>query len=267
MESHRMVSTDLEKLSTGWGRSDRPGHPDAAQMKTVDSINRMDWERVERLDWHLWILAILLIFVLGISLLSFMFPGTFWTQANFADATTQRAFFGFCVLLALVLVYLLQRQSAVRRLKRQLYEAQAAVFAAEQAASSQTFLALPGLAQFRDVLAMEYRRATTAHTPLAAALFAAPGTSQAVLGNMARFLRCLLRRGESLYRISDSAVAAILPGMRLNDAASLVGQVESFSGRPKGELDLRVTSYPEECESLGQLEERLRARQGEEPLF
>src|SRR3989304_4821077 len=119
---------------------------------------RFDWETVERLDWHLWILAILLIFVLGISLLSFMFPGAFWVEREPVPQTTQRAFVGFCVLLALILVYLLQRQATVRRLKSQLFEAQAAAAAAEQDAASQTFLALPGLTQFRDALAMEYRR-------------------------------------------------------------------------------------------------------------
>lgn len=267
MESHHVTSTDPGKLAAGWKHSVFPGHTAAVPTKLHDPENRFDWESVERLDWHLWMLAILLIFVLGVSLLSFMFPGAFWTKADVAQDTTQQAFFGFCVLLALVLVYLLQRQAAVRRLKHQLFDSQAAVLAAEQEAASETFLSLPGLSQFRDVLAMEYRRAATANTPLAAALFTAPRASLAVLGHMVRFLRCVLRRGESLYRISDNAVVAILPGMRLSEAAFLVGQVESFRGRPKGELELRVTSYPEECGSLGQLEERLRARQGAEPLF
>lgn len=267
MESQPATSTELGKLTAAWRRSILPGRSDVEQTKRSGSENRLAWETVERLDWHLWILAILLILVLGISLLSFMFPGTFWTKADLADDTTPRAFFGFCILLALVLVYLLQRQAAVRRLKRQLFDAQAAVFAAEQEACFQIFLALPGLAQFRDVLAMEYRRATTANTPLAAALFTAPRAGSGALGNMARFLRCILRRGESLYRVSDNAVAAILPGMHLGEAASLAGQVESYSGWPKGELGVRITSYPEECQSLGQLEERLRARQGEEPFF
>ncbi|MBI4460093.1 MAG: hypothetical protein HY648_08555 [Acidobacteria bacterium] len=221
----------------------------------------MDWERLEKLDWHLWILAILLIFVLGISLLSFMFPGAFWTKADLAQDVTQQAFFGFLVLLALVLVYLLQRQADVRQLKRQLFEAKAAAFAAEQKASAEMFLALPGLVQFRDVLAMEYRRAATANTPVAAALFTAPGTSLTALGYMVRFLHCILRRGESLYRISDNTVAAVLPGMQLSDAVSLASQVESFTANSNGELVLRVTAYPEECGSLGELEERLRSRQ------
>ena len=229
------------------------------KMTTANEGKKLDWETVERLDWHLWILATLLIFVLGVSLLSFMFPTTFWMQQEPARDRSQQAFFGFCVLLALVLVYLLQRQAMVRQLKRQLFDARTAAAAAEQEAASQTFFALPGLDQFRDVLAMEYRRASTSNAPLAAALFAAPRESPQALGNMARFLQCILRHGESLYRISDNAVAVILPGMRLSEAASLAAQVESLSGLSKETLEVSITAYPEESASLAKLQERLRA--------
>jgi hypothetical protein len=37
----------------------------------------------------------------------------------------EQAFFGFCVLLVLILLYLFQKQANVRRLKRDLVEAQA----------------------------------------------------------------------------------------------------------------------------------------------
>lgn len=137
----------------------------------------MPWETLERLDWHLWILAVLLMFVLGVSLVSFMLPSVFWFRRELAFAAPQRAFFGFCVLLALVLVYLVQRQSTVRRLKHQLFQAQAAAGAAEREATMQAFLALPSTAQLRDASAMEYRRTSTAGTDLAVALFNAHNAS------------------------------------------------------------------------------------------
>jgi hypothetical protein len=64
----------------------------------------MTWESVDRLDWHLWLLSILLIFVLGVSLLGFMFPTAFWFGQELPMESPQRAFIGFCVLFALVLV-------------------------------------------------------------------------------------------------------------------------------------------------------------------
>ncbi|MBI4458970.1 MAG: hypothetical protein HY648_02790 [Acidobacteria bacterium] len=216
-----------------------------------------NWEALERLDWHLWVLTILLIFVLGISLLSFMFPSAFWVGSDLALQTPQRAFFGFCVLLALVLVYLVQRQATVRRLKRELFNAQAAVTAAEQETATQAFLGLPGIAQFRDALAMEYRRASSSQAALAAVVFTAPKASPYALGRLTHLLRGILRRGESLYRISDKAVSVILPGMKLGDAASFAAQAETLSEIAREELETRVTSYPEDAPSLAELEGRL----------
>ena len=220
----------------------------------------LNWETVERLDWHLWILAILLIFVLGVSLLGFMFPTAFWFGQEQPLESPQRAFVGFCVLLALVLVYLLQRQATVRRLKRQLFHAQAAVVAAEREAAVQTFLGLPGTSHFRDALAMEYRRASVSGDHLAEGLFKAPNTSSLdPLARLVKFLRSTLRRGESMYRISDKAVAVIFPGMQLADAASFAAQMEELSGIAKGELELNVAAFPDDVSSLAELESRLRA--------
>ena len=224
---------------------------------TDDTKNNRNWDSLEQLDWHLWVLAILLIFVLGVSLLSFMFPGTFWLGAEQASPTSQRAFFGFCVLLGLVLVYLMQRQAAVRRLKRQLFEARAAAAVAEREAAVQAFRTLPGSVQFRDALAMEYRRASASGTCLSRVLLTAPDASTETLGHVVQLLRCILRRGESLYKISDKAVAVIFPGMHSCDVASIVGQVEVLSGIPNEELELSLTTYPDEVTSLSELEGRL----------
>src|SRR5262249_10944411 len=111
------------------------------------------WESLEQQDWHLWILAVLLIFVLGVSLLSFMFPSVFWITRESNLSAPERAFFGFCVLLALTLVYMLQRQATIRRLKRSLYLAQVAARDAEQRVHLVSLTSLPELNQFRDSLA------------------------------------------------------------------------------------------------------------------
>src|SRR5689334_482581 len=99
----------------------------------------LSWEGLERQDWHLWMLNILLITVLGVSLLGFMFPAAFWEGVGSQSSISKRAFFGFCALLGLVLIYLLQRQSAIRKLKRQLIEAQSALAAAERDRTMECF--------------------------------------------------------------------------------------------------------------------------------
>lgn len=216
------------------------------------------WESLERLDWHLWMLAILLIFVLGVSLLSFMFPSTFWFGEELAVQRPQRAFFGFCVLLGLVLVYLLQRQATIRQLKRQLFRSQAEATEARRETAIRSFQTLPGMTQFRDTLAMEFRRASASNANLAVLSLIASNPNMEKLGQISNLLRALLRQGESLYRLSDTGIGIILPGLELNTAVSLVTQAEGLLGLPKGELEVRMAAYPDHAESLAELEQQLR---------
>jgi len=225
----------------------------------------LNWESVDRLDWHLWLLTIGLLLVLGVSLLGFMFPTVFWFGKELPMEAPQRAFFSFCVLLGLVLVYLMQRQSAVRRLRRKLYETQMALRSAEQDTSVQVFLALPERPQFRDALAMEFRRASSLGSHVSVVVFQLAKDSRQQLSLLVGALRTLLRRGESMYRIGEQGIAVVLPSTALAMAASLASQIEQFVGMAKNDLQTHVTSYPEEVSSLKELEGRLTS--GDEHLI
>jgi len=233
---------------------------DGFSPPSVSQSPEPSWEKLERLDWHLWMLAILLIFVLGVSLLSFMFPSTFWLGEQLPLQGPQRAFFGFCVLLGLVLVYLLQRQATIRRLKRRLFQSQTETITARREAAIHSFQTLPGMSQFRDTLAMEFRRASASHANLAVLMIMASNATREKLGEISNVLRALLRQGESLYRLSDTGIGIILPGLELNKAASFIAQAESFLGLPKGALEVTLTAYPDHAGSLTELEQRLRER-------
>ena len=222
----------------------------------------MSWEKLDRMDWQLWLLASLLIFVLGAGLLTFMFPSAFWLKEGLGVTAPQRAFFGFCVLLALVLVYLVQKQAKVRQLRRELFDAQADLAIAEREAAIESFQTLPTMNQFRDALAMEFRRATTSEVPLSVVLFKAHFASLERLGHMARCVRSLLRQGETLYRISDKAIGVILPGMNLSKGASFAAQAEALSGPFPENLEVNVTAYPDEASTLSALEANLRRQDG-----
>lgn len=227
-----------------------------------DNQKELNWESLDRLDWHLWLMAIVLLLVLGISLLGFMFPSVFWFGKDLPLAAPQRAFFAFCVLLALVLVYLMQRQATIRRLRRDLFEAQAAIVSAEQEASIQVFLALPERTQYRDALAMEFRRASASAGNLSTVGFQLARGSRQRLSALVGALRTLLRRGESMYRIGEHGIVVILPNTSLATAASLAAQIEQFVGLPEDYCQIRVTSYPEEASSLKELEERVMKEEG-----
>ncbi|HWP85579.1 MAG TPA: GGDEF domain-containing protein [Terriglobia bacterium] len=219
-----------------------------------------NWESLERQDWHLWVLAVLLMFVLGVSLLSFMFPSVFWLGRQSGINAPERAFFGFCILLALTLVYMLQRQAAVRRLKRSLYEARVAAIEAEQQMHVLSLTSLPELNQFRDSLAMEFRRASHANENLSVILLHLETAPEDKLGRAAQLLRQMLRPHETLYRVSRQRLALILPAMRTADVEAFANQIAERLRRllPGEPVSATVLAYPEQATSLAELEGRLR---------
>jgi GGDEF domain-containing protein len=218
------------------------------------------WETLDRQDWQLWILAIVLIVVFAGSLLVFMFPTVFWSVEGTEAVTPKRAFFGLCVLLVLTLAYLLQKQAKLRQLKRELVAAQTALAKAEREAAIESFKNLPSMSQFRDTLAMEFRRASTSGDDMAVLLFNASSISLEELGRMTHLLRSMLRQGETQYRISDKAIGVILPGMKLSNGASFAAQLEALSGVTRRDLEVTITAYPEDVSSLAELERKLRGQ-------
>jgi hypothetical protein len=216
------------------------------------------FESVERQDWHLWLLSTLMIFLLGVSLLSFMFPTVFWSQDGFVLQAPQRAFAGFCVLLMLLLTYLAQRQSTVRRLRRQVFEARAMVLELERHGKLLMFQALPGSSQFEDMLAMEYRRAATSNTPLAVVLLPFPKTIIEQVGRAASLIHPMLRKGEHLFRLSDRELATIHPGMSSAAATDFSQHLNRLIATETAMPEPVVVSYPEGVASLSGIKREIR---------
>ena len=80
------------------------------------------WLTADRQDWQLGLLTLSMILVLGGGLLSFMFPSVFWTNNRSLFQEQDAAFYGFCFLIALSLAHLLQKQSALRKIRNELVQ-------------------------------------------------------------------------------------------------------------------------------------------------
>lgn len=96
-------------------------HTDRQPLTKEPSLE-VSWASIDRRDWQLWLLSFLLIIVLGMGLLSFMFPVAFWERDSILQAP-DRPFYGLSLLLVLTLAYLHQKQSRLRELKRKQWEA------------------------------------------------------------------------------------------------------------------------------------------------
>lgn len=229
-------------------------------LKGIGSKSSVSWRELDRMDWHLWVLTLLVLLVLGVGVLSFMFPATFWFREELLIDAPQRAFFGFCVLLSLALAYLIQRQTIIRGLRRQLFYALAAFYAAQRRAAAQVFLTLPNIEEFRDMLAMHFRRADTSHEPLGAALVRIEGASEVEMGHTACLLISMLRQGQTVFRISTNGLAVILPGKGLTETKATAAEAMMTLAKHVANRDINViaTAYPEEANTLADFEARLK---------
>lgn len=102
-----------EEVSTNGEAITPADRPVLSKQQPPDSL----WLTIDRMDWQLWVLALLLISVLGAGLLGLMFPTAFWPGIDLPLVHPERAFYGLAVLLGLTLAYLLQKQAKLRRIK------------------------------------------------------------------------------------------------------------------------------------------------------
>ena len=83
-----------------------------------DQSPEVSWEKIERLDWQLGALSMLLIFVLGMGLIGFMYPTVFLPIVGRSFTDPERTFYGFWALLGITLGYLLHKQATIRQMRR-----------------------------------------------------------------------------------------------------------------------------------------------------
>jgi hypothetical protein len=108
----RNIATDLqecqiERAIAEWRREDF--------MQIFDQVDPVSLESREQ---HLWLLAlgILSLFAVGIALL--MYPTVFSRPAALMVDSARETFFGFCVMAALAISYLVNRHLLISRLRK-----------------------------------------------------------------------------------------------------------------------------------------------------
>ena len=84
-------------------------------MQVFDQVDPLALENREQ---QLWLLAISIItlFAVGIALLAY--PAVFSNPIALMEGSPRATFFGFCVMSALSIIYLLNRQIIISRLRR-----------------------------------------------------------------------------------------------------------------------------------------------------
>src|SRR5712692_7970016 len=103
---------------------------------------------LESREWHLWLLAFTVIFVLALGTALLMYPTVFSTPVVLGGPTMRKAFFGFCALVVLLLGYFVDRQLVVRHLRQQLAREQKTIMRIRYEASAELLSTVPDFVHF-----------------------------------------------------------------------------------------------------------------------
>jgi diguanylate cyclase (GGDEF)-like protein len=133
---------------------------------------RADLKKVERRDWRLWIVAIVVMLLLTLAVLSMSFPGLIAGEDTAFQQSLERAVRGLIGLVLLFNIYSVYQQVTIKRKRRQLSEELTKV--EQQILKQATTDPLTGLANRRiaeEHLVREMARARRRQAPLTAVAF------------------------------------------------------------------------------------------------
>lgn len=234
-------------------------------MRIFDQIDPL---AIDRRDSQLWMLAIAIILVLAAGVALLMYPAVVTGPLPLSGATLRKVFIGFCVLCALLVGYLLDRQLVIRRLRRQLSEEQTQNARLLEQASADLLETLPGFSHFQDRLAMEFRRAANTQLPLSLVMVSlrpSPALSDTggvatAFGDAAKALIRRLRREDSIYLFRLGVFGIVLPGLSGANANRVAerldeGLTDASGASNRFSFDVRMLNYPEHSATAREMEQ------------
>jgi GGDEF domain-containing protein len=233
-------------------------------MQVFDRIRIQD---MERRDWQLWALALVMILILagGMALLFYFFISP--QSITLSGRTTLRAIFGFCILTVLFVGYLIERQLVIARLRLELRDERRRNMQLRSQDNKELLRTLFGRGQFCDRLALELKRAETGKLPLSGltiSLEVAPTVSAtdevfSTFGEAAKAMMQKLRGEDSIYQFTSGVFGILLPGTSSQEARRVAvrvsnGLTEAMGISKRYSFDIRVTSFPEHAKTAQQME-------------
>lgn len=229
------------------------------------TIKREELDRLERRGLQLTIFSAVFVLILASGLASFMYPLVF-VHPEGNKWTMRVAFFGFCALTFLFLMYLFERQRSFTQLKQQLLAELERNVALQIQASTDLLKSMPDLNHFWDRLTMEFRRARSMEKTLSLVLVKAkPGSrtngqdKSAAMGGAAKAMARRLRPTDSIYRLSDDLFGIVLPETdTLNAKRVAVRFQEELQGVRAHygcTFDLSAHNFPDHVKSEHEMED------------
>jgi GGDEF domain-containing protein len=233
-------------------------------MKIFD---RVQPENLERRELHLNIFVAVIVMMLALGTGVLMYPVVF-AHPDPADHTMRIAFFGYCGLCVLLTIYLWDRHSTIRNLRREMIEGRRLIAETRRQASVELLKTMPNFNSFQDRLPMEFRRMATTTQKLSIVVVtikfatesSSPSETASALGDAAKVISRRLREQDSIYILAPACFGAVLPGVDLPSAERVCarlkeGLADAAGASRRFQFDLKVVNYPEHASSATELQQ------------
>jgi hypothetical protein len=235
-------------------------------------FDRIRLQDIDRRDWQLWVLAIVMIVVLAGGLALHMY--TLATAPGFVlgQHTMLEGIIGFCALALLFVGYLIDRQMVIARLRRELSEEKKLNLERRSRGNKELLQTLFGPGQFCDRLALELQRAANSKLPLSGltiALEVSRGVSDpdeiySAFGEAVKAMLGKLRGEDSIYQFTSGVFGILLPGTNAETARGVAVRVadglnEAMVISHRYSFDIHVTNFPDHAKTAAEMETLMRA--------
>jgi GGDEF domain-containing protein len=231
------------------------------------TIDRKQFDQIRKREFQLTLVAAVFVLVLSCGEAVLMYPLVFVHPDPNNVWTMRVAFYGFCALALLFVIYLIERQFTVNRLKRNLLEQWERNIELRFQASADLLQSMPDLNHFWDRLTMEYRRAMstqqtmsllTIRAKLAPTIIGESEMTEA-WGATAKAMASKLRPTDSIYRLGSDLFGVVLPGASKANAERVVSRLLSELSEVKAkhtcDFATGVYNYPDDVKSSHEFEQ------------
>ena len=253
-------------------------------MQIFDRIRLQD---LDRRNWQLWVLAIVMILVLAGGLVLYMYTLESNAGYSLSPRAMREGMIGFVVLALLFVGYLIDRQMVIARLRKELNDEKKRNVARRSQGNKELLQTLSGPDKFSDRLALELQRAAASRMPLSGLTISleleraaaaqkplsgfvnSPDLADreeiySAFGEAVKAMMNRLRADDSIYQLTSGVFGFLLPGTRAEMAHRVAVRVadglnEALGTSKRYSFDIHITNFPDHAKTAPEMEKRMRA--------
>jgi hypothetical protein len=235
-------------------------------------FDRIRLQDIDRRNWQLWILAIVMILILAGGLALHMYSLASATGFSVSERVMLKGIIGFCALAVLFAGYLIDRQVVIAHLRKELADEKKHNLERRTQGNKELLQTLFGPGQFCDRLALELQRADNSNLPVSGLTISLEVSSNlsdseeiySAFGEAVKAIMDRLRGEDSIYQFTSGVFGILLPGTAVDVAHSVAVRVadalnEAMGVSKRYSFDIHITNFPEHAKTAPEMEQLMRA--------